>query len=570
MSDQAWRVDEVEDEPASTTSPSPALVTLHFLLTALRRRWRVWVGLACVGVLLGLGWALSFPPKTVGTVTLLLAHAPSADPQQAISTDVSLLRTRTLAVDVVERLDLQMTPEEFQQSVVVVPASTDVLVLEVSGPDDPAAVARAGALADAYLAFRSSQIRSQVEGQTRGYRERISSLREQTEDLKNQYEGMGTSSPGDEQRASALLSKQAQVAGQIEDAEQAVKDAMLAADSVIDASFVLDPASRKPPPSEVRNALLAIASGLIGTTAIGVGFVLVTALISNRLRLREEIALALAAPVPISVPGGSRASWSTLRRRTRLPAASLGILVDALEREVSPSLDLGAPAAGTGKGPHETTRRAPTRLALAAVDAGGAGQLVMASLAARLDAKGMNVVLVDLTKSGGLDTALDGASDRRPAAPGGAHLRPEQQPGRRRRVLREVRSSQSRPLVYRPDRVPSLERGPLDSLATDAGDRLPAAPWREAWDQADVALTLAEVDPAVGVEHLRSWADEVVVLVAAGRSSAERLRTTGELIRAAGLRLLFAMMLGTDRTDETLGLPAAQHRAEPRRARQSA
>ena len=32
MSDQAWRVDELEDESPSATPPSPALVTMHFLL----------------------------------------------------------------------------------------------------------------------------------------------------------------------------------------------------------------------------------------------------------------------------------------------------------------------------------------------------------------------------------------------------------------------------------------------------------------------------------------------------------------------------------------------------------
>ena len=569
MSDSAWRVDELEDEPPSTTPASPALVTLHFLLTALRRRWPVWVGLGCVGVLLGLGWALTLPPKTVGTVSLLLAHPPDADPQQALSTDVSLLRTRTLAVDVVEQLDLQMTPEEFQRSVVVLPASTDVLVLEVSGPDDTAAVARAGALADAYLAFRSSQIRSQLEGQTRGTRERISSLRAQSEDLRKQYDETGTGSPAAEQRASALLNQQAQVTTKLEVAQQTVKDATLAADSVIDASFVLDPASRKSPPSEVRAILFAIASGLIGGTATGAGFVLVTALMSNRLRLREEVALALGAPVPISVAGRARASRWT--RRTRLPAASLEILVDALDREVARPTRLGPPAAGTGRGPHETTRRPlPTRLALATVDTGGAGQLVMTSLAARLGTEGLNVLLVDLTASGGLERALDSARDRRRARPGGVHLRPEQQPVRRRRVLREVPASLSRALVHRPDRVPSLARGPLDPLATSASDPPPAAPWPDAWDQADVWLTLAEVDPAVGVEHLRSWADEVVVLVAAGRSSAERLHTTGELVRVAGLRLRFAMMVGTDRTDETLGLPETAHRAEPGLERHSA
>jgi hypothetical protein len=68
-------------------------------------------------------------------------------------------------------------------------------------------------------------------------------------------------------------------------------------------------------------------------------------------------------------------------------------------------------------------------------------------------------------------------------------------------------------------------------------------------------LTLAEVDPAVGVDHLRSWTGRVVLLVTAGRSSAERLRTTSELIRSAGMQLLFAMIVGADGSDESSGRP---------------
>src|SRR3954451_8743568 len=104
MSDHAWRVDELEQEALLPVSHSAALVTLHFLLTALRRRWPVWVGLGCTGMLLGMMWAIHSPPASVGTVTLMLAHDPGANSQEAQSTDLSLLRTRTLAANVVERL----------------------------------------------------------------------------------------------------------------------------------------------------------------------------------------------------------------------------------------------------------------------------------------------------------------------------------------------------------------------------------------------------------------------------------------------------------------------------------
>ena len=39
----------------------------------------------------------------------------------------------------------------------------------------------------------------------------------------------------------------------------------------------------------------------------------------------------------------------------------------------------------------------------------------------------------------------------------------------------------------------------------------------------------------------------------AGASTAELLSTTGDLVREAGLALPFAMMVGCDATDESLG-----------------
>jgi hypothetical protein len=521
MIDRVWHVDELEREPMTGSAPGSALVAMHFLLTALRRRWPVWVGLGCAGMLLGLVWAVTLPTASVGTVTLFLAHDPGADSAQAQSTDLSLLRTRSLATDVIERLDLPMAPEEFQESVVAVPASTNVLVLELTGPDDMAAVEQARALADAYLSFRARQAGSQLEALTRGYQERITALRQQGQDLSRQYGEIAASGPGNEEQLSALLNKQAQLATEIESAQQSIDDAKLKSESVIESSYVLDPASAKPPSSRLKRVVLAMATGTIGASAVGIGLVLAAALTSNRLRRREEVAQALEAPVRISVRGRLRPSWWP-GQKVRLPAAGLETLIDALEREASRPPKASLATAGT---------LPPTHLAVATVDTGPVGELVIARLAARLSANGLDVFVVDLTEAGGLQAALDRTLDE----PEGAY------PGRR-------------PVVHRPSRAQSLSHGPLGRRAPIAEEPASIQPWRRAWEEADASLALAEVEPAVGADHVRSWADEVIVLVAAGRSSAERLRTTGELIRSAGLRLLFAMMVGTDRTDESPGL----------------
>jgi hypothetical protein len=44
------------------------------------------------------------------------------------------------------------------------------------------------------------------------------------------------------------------------------------------------------------------------------------------------------------------------------------------------------------------------------------------------------------------------------------------------------------------------------------------------------------------------------VVVTAGRSSAAEIRSTGELVRAAGLNLRGGILVGADKNDESVGL----------------
>ena len=75
-----------------------------------------------------------------------------------------------------------------------------------------------------------------------------------------------------------------------------------------------------------------------------------------------------------------------------------------------------------------------------------------------------------------------------------------------------------------------------------------------ACSSADLLLTLVTLDPATGGEHLATWASEAIAVVTAGRSSAEKVHSAGELIRLAGTRFNSAILLGADRTDASLGL----------------
>jgi hypothetical protein len=109
--------------------------------------------------------------------------------------------------------------------------------------------------------------------------------------------------------------------------------------------------------------------------------------------------------------------------------------------------------------------------------------------------------------------------------------------------------------VHRPQerRGPTYGRFSVASSA-DTGPE-PDEPLHEEWVVADVVLVLGEVELGVGTGALSTWADRVVLLVGAGKATAELLRSISRMLTRSGPELEFAMVVGADRTDESLGVP---------------
>lgn len=509
MIDTSWRIEGADGDQGST-GPATGFVSLHFLRSALRRRWKTWVSIALAGLLLGAAWNVLVPARGVGTVTLLLTHDPSTDATTAMETDISLLRTRTVAQSVIDDLGLPMTTEQLQATITATDLTPTVLVVDVSAADDAAALARVRTLSRDYLSFRGTQLESQANALIDGYQEQIDGLKKQVTDLSQKYNALVAAGPEHQGEATQVLTERSSVGAEIGRLQQLVEDTALQSHAIVEASHELDPPSTVPR-STLRRLVLTLGSGLIGGLALGVGLVLFQALTSTRLRRREEVALALSAPVRFSAGRtGRRAPW---RRRRGRSARAVDVLAHGLETAVAPR------------------KGGQTRLGVLAVDDTEVAALVVGTVAARLAAAGRSVFLVDLSRTGRLDRTVAGVL---------ARTRPE--------------GEVSGPIVFRPEREPVLARGPLTTTPA-AWSALPQDhPSRRAWERADVVLTLGEVDPAVGVDHLATWVAKVVLLVSSGRSSAERLRTVGELVRAAGIELDFAMLADADPTDESSGL----------------
>ena len=528
MIDATWRIQDDDGDADLTGAPRPLMGTWHYLRNSLRRDWRTWASVSAVGALVGLALVVLAPPPSQGSVSLLMAHPANMEAQSAMSTDVSLLTTREVSARTVAKLGLPLTPEAFRATITAEPVTTEVLTITVSAPDTESAVKRAAALTSVYLDFRATQLRSLSSGLVNGYQARVAAMEKEVSQINAQY-ATASQEGGNQTRATELLTRRSQLESQIYDMQQSIADAALTTDAAVSSTHVIDEA-QPVKGSLKRTAALDVGSGLIAGTALGVGFVLFRALTSTKVRRREDVALAMNAPVRYSV-----ASHSRLVRRLRgrrggtsdvgTRRGDLEVLVRGLETllEESAPPDGGRLLAATG----------PTHgVALAAIGDPRIAAAVVDSLDASLRSRGRTPFVVDLSASGALARRRGTGRARHQAGPG---------PGT--------------PVVFRPTGVPALATGPA-ALRGGPVDLPDDVPWREAWEQSDVVVALVEVDPGIDAEHLRSWVGQVVPLVTAGDSSAELLETTAELVRAAGLGLPFAMLVGADRTDESFGAVA--------------
>jgi hypothetical protein len=486
----AWRIeDDVVGVRETSLAPGGGTVSLAFIRGTLRRLWYVWVGSTLVGAALAAGWLTLVPPHSVGSVTLLLAHDPGTDADAAMATDVRLLRTRTVAQQLADRLGVDVSPDDLQDTIVAQAATSSVLQVDITGTDQDDAVRRARLLADTYLAYRQEQLTEQSDDVTQAYRDRVDALQTQVDGLTKQYDAI-TARGGSEAETADVLGLRGQLISEITRLQNDIETETLEANAVVAASRVLDDASLEPQ-SPLRRAALVLASGLIGGLGLGLGLVVVYAITTGRLRSRADVAAAMGVPVMFSA-GELVPRWGRPGPRHQ---AALDLLVDGLETAIP----------NRGKRPH--------RLGLISVDCGQDGARVLAGLARRLGTQG-TVLVVDTAGTGGLAEELES-----PTSPTAA--------------------------------------GPTGSVAVVEGPTVNAV--------ADEVLTLVPFEMGRGLGHVKVDVSRCVVLVRAGRSTAEQLSTVARSARTARLDVQFVMLVGADESDASFGGGVAVEKAPPAR-----
>lgn len=504
-----------EDQPADVAT---GLVSLRFIRAAIGRSVRFWGVLAIIGLLVGIGSYVKFPPAHKASTSVLLTYTPNDNPTSAVLDNQAIAESHTVAKLAMDKLGLRQTLGSFAAAYTVSVVTDRVLQITASAPTSDEAVSQANAIATAFLQFRAAQEETVQKVLVSSLGQKLDQTRQTIATLSSQISQMPArpSSPAERARLKNLQAEFNQATATQNALQQAIAGAQAGSSTVsaVVGSVVLDPATPLAY-SKFKSMMIYAAYGLIGGLALGLGIVVVRAITSDRLRRRDDIARALGAPVKLSV--------GPIRLGRRLPPGRRGRATrdDIHVQRIVAHLRETVPA---------RDRRAA--LAVVPVDDPEVAALALVSLAVSYAREGREVLLADLA----------------PGAPTAALL-DSNGPG-----VRMVDLQKTRLTLAVPERDEVAPAGPIGRVPAEDPRSKFSEEVASAYASAEILLTLVTLDPALGAEHLATWAPNAVALVTAGRSSWTRVQVAGELIRQAGLSLTSAILVGADKSDETLGV----------------
>ncbi|GHI98791.1 membrane-bound polysaccharide biosynthesis protein [Streptomyces olivaceus] len=306
-----------------TAAQSPAavpLVDLHALVVAVRRRRRLWCSLALLGLLAGAAVAVLLPPSPAAVAKVLVAHKDDQpnDTGTLIRTDVELLGTTRIAGQALRALGSAEEPEDFMRDYRGTGLTNNLLRIDVTGDSDAEAVARAGALADAFVADHVRRMRQSAEAEADALLDQRDRMRDELAEVN---EAIGDRSPdAEDPKASAsiesLFARRAELDSRIAEFDQRSAEARTGTPAVVAGTQIVD-APHAVRHSPVRAAATDAGIGLALGLVLGLALAAVGSVVADRPVLRRDVAAHLGASVLAELRRVPRGPGGRGRRRTR-------------------------------------------------------------------------------------------------------------------------------------------------------------------------------------------------------------------------------------------------------------
>ncbi|MPZ79811.1 MAG: exopolysaccharide biosynthesis protein [Actinophytocola sp.] len=346
---------------ASSTTPGPQpLLDLTRLVLAIRRRRRLWVTLALLGLIVGGAVAVVLPTSPTAVTRIYVVHEDDqpSDSGNLVRTDVTLMDTARIAAAALERVGSRQRPENFLQDYDVVGVTNNVLEVTVRANTNADAIRRAKALADVFIADHIARIKIGADAEAKALIDQRDRVQKELNQVNGQISGAeAAASAQDENNGGddtaqpnaagldSLYARRAELTSRVSDLSQQAEEASIGAPRVTAGTQIID-APRVVPHSAIATAAANCAIGLLLGLVAGWALAAVTGVVKDRPVLRKDIAANLGASVIAQLPAPQRGLarlWrrgSVTRERIRV-AATLTRLVRDGTGPVS-LLELGA------------------------------------------------------------------------------------------------------------------------------------------------------------------------------------------------------------------------------------
>ncbi|MBW5481333.1 Wzz/FepE/Etk N-terminal domain-containing protein [Streptomyces bambusae] len=305
-----------------TSEPSAAapLLDLQALVVAVRRRRRLWCTLAILGLLAGAATAVLLRPPPTAVTKVLVAHQEDQpnDTGTLIRTDVQLLGTTRIAGRALQSLKSSENPEDFLRDYRGTGLTNNVMQIDVTGDSDAEAVARAKALADAFIADHVERMQEAANAEAKALLDQRDRMRDE---LAQVNKAIGERAPGNDPKASAstetLYARRAELDSRIADFDQRAAQARTGTPRIVAGTQIVD-APRAVRHSLPKAAATNTAIGLVLGLVLGLALAAVSTVVADRPVLRRDIAANLGASVIAELRRTAlRSAGPWRRRRTR-------------------------------------------------------------------------------------------------------------------------------------------------------------------------------------------------------------------------------------------------------------
>jgi hypothetical protein len=486
-------------DPETPEEYSGALISLSFVKQALSRRRKFWVSAALAGLVIGSAFHLFVPAKYAAVTDLYMSQPAGTDPTAGMQNNVSLLVTRNVAAQALASLHLNLNPATFATTYQGTAVSDNILSIKLNATSPAKAVAYDNAVAHAFLSVWSQELDLQTQLEIKGLKQQVNTLNAAINDLTGAINSVANTSANSQSanQVTTLVNERSNDASQISQLQSQEQQDTVAEQATVSGSQVLD-AAQAAQVSDKKVIAMDGLTGLVGGLGLGMGIVIVGAIISDRPRRRSEVAATLGVPVELSV-GRYHPPLFFHQMRLRRSLKSPGLTMRMIARRLGAHLD-AAPG---------------SKLATVAIGPTEPAALGVATLALWLAMEGKRVVLVDM-------------SDGRPLVP----------------LLRAKRTPDSRQVVNFHGLWMTLIVAPED----------PGEMMGELFEEDDVVLVLATVSPALGADHIASWASTAALVVTAGKASDALMASTTQLLRQSGVVPVSAVLIAAGREDDSVGV----------------